>query len=69
MTTGSEMNALMLADNFYFLISWVLKIILQRFPYRKLLLVLLEGLTDLGMAKALFGNFSFKLKQFETQLI
>jgi hypothetical protein len=24
MTTGSEMNALMLADNFYFLISWVL---------------------------------------------
>jgi hypothetical protein len=25
MTTGSEMNALMLADNFYFLISWVLK--------------------------------------------
>jgi len=36
MTTGSEMNALMLADNFYFLISWdlkiILKIILQRFP-------------------------------------
>jgi hypothetical protein len=69
MTTGSEMNALMLADNFYFLISWVLKIILQRFPYRKLLLVLLEGLTDLGMAKAPFSNFSFKLKQFETQSI
>ena len=61
MTTGSEMNALMLADNFYFLISWVLNNSennsTEVLPIGNFCWFFFDGLTDLGMEK---DNFNFK---------
>jgi len=52
------MNALMVADNLYFLISWVLNNSAEVPPIGNFCLVLLEGLTGLGMDRDKF-NFKF----------
>ena len=61
MTTGSEMNALMLADNFYFLIPWVLNNSennsAEVLPIGNFCWFFFDGLTDLRMGK---DNFNFK---------
>jgi len=61
MTTGSEMNALMLADNFYFLNSWFLNNSENNSaevpPIGNFCWFLFEGLTGFGMDK---DDFNFK---------